>query len=36
MHLAGLLPALSTTALAVTALLLLARARSSGTMALHG
>ena len=36
MRLAGLLPALSTAALAVTALLLLARARSSGTMALHG
>jgi MFS family permease len=36
MRLAGLLPALSTTALAVTALLLLARARSSGTMAVHG
>ena len=36
MRLAGLLPALSTAALAVTALLLLARARSSGTMAIHG
>jgi len=36
MHLAGLLPALSTAALAVTALLLLTRARSSGTMAIHG
>jgi len=36
MRLAGLLPALSTTALAVTALLLLTRARSSGTMAVHG
>ena len=36
MHLAGLLPALSTAALAITALLLLARARSSGTMAIHG
>jgi len=36
MRLAGLLPALSTAALAVTALLLLARARSSGTMAMHG
>jgi hypothetical protein len=36
MHLAGLLPALWTVALAVTGLLLLARARSSGTMAAHG
>jgi MFS family permease len=36
MRLAGLLPALSTAALVATALLLLARARSSGTMALHG
>jgi MFS family permease len=36
MRLAGLLPAISTTALAVTALLLLTRARSSGTMAVHG
>jgi predicted MFS family arabinose efflux permease len=36
MRLAGLLPGLSTAALAATALLLLARARSSGTMALHG
>jgi predicted MFS family arabinose efflux permease len=36
MRLAGLLPALATAALAVTALLLLARARSSGTMAVHG
>src|SRR5262249_423926 len=36
MRLAGLLPALSTAALAATALLLLTRARSSGTMALHG
>jgi len=36
MRLAGLLPALSTTALAITALLLLTRARSSGTMAVHG
>jgi len=36
MRLAGLLPALSTAALAITALLLLTRARSSGTMAIHG
>ena len=36
MRLAGLLPALSSTALAITALLLLTRARSSGTMAVHG
>jgi MFS family permease len=36
MRLAGLLPALATAALAVTALLLLTRARSSGTMAVHG
>ena len=36
MHLAGVLPAVSTAALAVTALLLLTRARSSGTMAVHG
>jgi len=36
MRLAGLLPALSTTALAITALLMLTRARSSGTMAVHG
>jgi MFS family permease len=36
MRFAGLLPAISTTALAVTALLLLTRARSSGTMAIHG
>jgi len=36
MRLAGLLPALSTTALAITALLLLTRARSSGTMTVHG
>lgn len=36
MHLAGFLPALWTAALAVTALLLLTRVRSSGTMAGHG
>jgi MFS family permease len=36
MRLAGLLPAVSTAALAITALLLLTRARSSGTMAVHG
>jgi predicted MFS family arabinose efflux permease len=36
MRLAGLLPALATAGLAVTALLLLARARSSGTMTVHG
>jgi hypothetical protein len=36
MHLAGLLPTVSTAALALTALLLLTRARSSGTMAVHG
>jgi MFS family permease len=36
MRLAGLLPALSSTALAITALLLLTRSRSSGTMAVHG
>jgi MFS family permease len=36
MHLAGILPAISTVALALTALLLLTRARSSGTMAVHG
>ena len=36
MHLAGFLPALWTAALALTSLLLLARARSSGTMAVHG
>lgn len=36
MHLAGILPAISTVALALTALLLLSRARSSGTMAVHG
>ena len=36
MHLAGFLPALWTAALAITGLLLLARARSSGTMAAHG
>jgi MFS family permease len=36
LHLAGILPAISTTALALTALLLLTRARSSGTMAIHG
>jgi MFS family permease len=36
MHLAGILPAVSTVGLALTALLLLARARSSGTMAIHG
>jgi MFS family permease len=36
MHLAPVLPAVSTAALAVTALLLLTRARSSGTMAVHG
>jgi MFS family permease len=36
MHLAGILPAVSTVALALTALLLLTRARSSGTMAVHG
>ena len=36
LHLAGLLPALWTAALAITALLLLARVRSSGTMAGHG
>ena len=36
MHLAGILPAVSTVALALTALLLLTRARSSGTMAIHG
>jgi len=33
---AGLLPIAWTAALALTALLLLARARSSGTMAMHG
>ena len=33
---AALLPAVSTAALALTGLLLLARARSSGTMAVHG
>jgi len=36
MHHAALLPAVSTAALALTGLLLLARARSSGTMAVHG
>jgi len=36
MRLGGILPAISTTALALTALLLLTRARSSGTMAIHG
>ena len=36
MHLAGILPAISTMALTLTALLLLTRARSSGTMAIHG
>jgi MFS family permease len=36
MRLAGILPAVSTVALALTALLLLTRARSSGTMAIHG
>jgi len=36
MHLAGFLPAVWTAALALTSLLLLARARSSGTMAVHG
>ena len=36
MHLAGILPAISTVGLALTGLLLLARARSSGTMAVHG
>jgi len=36
MRLAGILPAISTVALALTALLLLTRARSSGTMAVHG
>ena len=36
LRLAGILPAISTTALAITALLLLTRARSSGTMAIHG
>jgi MFS family permease len=36
MHLAGFLPALWTAALAITALLLLTRVRSSGTMAGHG
>ena len=36
MHLAGFLPALWTAALAITGLLLLARSRSSGTMAAHG
>jgi MFS family permease len=36
MHLAGFLPALWTAALAITALLLLARVRSSSTMAGHG
>ena len=36
MHLAGFLPAVWTAALALTSLLLLARARSSGTMTVHG
>jgi len=36
LRLAGILPAISTAALALTALLLLTRARSSGTMAIHG
>jgi MFS family permease len=36
LRLAAFLPALSSTALAITALLLLTRARSSGTMAVHG
>ncbi len=36
MHFAGFLPALWTAALAFTGVLLLARARSSGTMAVHG
>jgi hypothetical protein len=36
LRLAGILPAVSTVALALTALLLLTRARSSGTMAIHG
>jgi hypothetical protein len=36
MHLAGFLPAIWTAALAITSLLLLTRARSSGTMARHG
>ena len=36
MHLAGILPAISTVGLALTGLLLLARGRSSGTMAIHG
>ena len=36
LRLAGILPAISTAALALTALLLLTRARSSGTMAVHG
>jgi MFS family permease len=36
LRLAALLPALSSTALVITALLLLTRARSSGTMAVHG
>jgi MFS family permease len=36
MRLGGILPAISTAALALVALLLLARARSSGTMAVHG
>ena len=36
MHLAGLLPAVWTVALVLTGVLLLARARSSGTMAVHG
>ena len=36
LRLAALLPALSSTALAITALLLLTRARSSGTMTVHG
>ena len=36
MRLGGILPAISTTALALIALLLLTRARSSGTMAVHG
>lgn len=36
MRLAGFLPALWTAALAITGVLLLLRARSSGTMALHG
>jgi MFS family permease len=36
LRLAGILPALATLALALTALLMLTRARSSGTIAVHG